>query len=81
MANKDLTQLEMFSLDEEKKKREKKPVSAGRGIIVARHVLIYIILGVLLLVAAVYIAGVEAGRNWKVDKIYREYIKEKQINE
>lgn len=76
---KNLTQLEMFPLDEEKKKKEKRHLPARRDIVIPWHVLMYIILGLMLLLAAIYIAGVETGRNWKVDKIYREYIKERKI--
>jgi hypothetical protein len=77
--SKDFTQLEMFPLDEEKKKKEKRHMPLHRDIAISWHVMIYIILGLLLLLAAIYIAGVETGRNWKVDKIYREYIKEKKV--
>lgn len=80
----DSTQLEMFSLGEEKKKKKKSYGTnklmlhcVEQNLVISRHLLIYLILGILVLFVIVYIAGVETGRNWKVDKIYKDYIKGK----
>ncbi len=77
---KDSEQLEMFSLEEKKKGRRKEKnnnkdiTRAERNIVISREILTYIILGILVIIIVVYIAGVEAGRRWKVEKIYKEYI-------
>lgn len=79
---KDSTQLDMFSLEgekEEKKKRE--AVSLEQRLSISKHTLIYFILGILILVVIVYIAGVERGRNWKVNKIYRDYIQSQKAGQ
>lgn len=65
-------QLEMFSLEEGRKK--KRTTYRGWEFPISRNVLIYIILGILFMLVAVYIAGVEVGRRWKVDQIYEKYI-------
>lgn len=76
----------MFSLEEKKKKgrkgkdNDKEIVRSERNIVISREMLIYIILGILLLFIVAYIAGVEAGRRWKVEKIYRDYIQGEKLN-
>ena len=75
---KDSAQLEMFSIEEEKKKKKKESSRVEQNFIISRHLSIYLILGILFLFVIVYIAGVERGRRWKVDRIYKEYIEEKK---
>ena len=75
---KNSTQMEMFSIGEDKKKKKKELTRVEQNLTISRHLLIYLILGILLLFAIIYIAGVETGRHWKVDKIYKDYIKEKK---
>jgi len=76
---KNSTQMEMFSLEEEKQKRKKEgSLNIEQNLTISRHLLIYLILGILVLFIIVYIAGVETGRHWKIDQIYKDYIKEKK---
>ena len=75
---KNSAQMEMFSIGEDKGKKKKEFISVNQNLTISRHLLIYLILGILVLFTIVYIAGVETGRRWKVDKIYKEYIKEKK---
>lgn len=77
---KDSTQLEMFSLGEEekkKKKRESLPLQSTLNI--SRRVLLYIVVGIIILLGIVYVAGVEQGRRWKIDRIYKNYILQGQV--
>ena len=68
-------QLEMFSLEkEERKKKKREEIGLSTNILVSRRVLLYVILGLIVLMGIVYILGVEQGRRWKIDHIYKRYI-------
>lgn len=73
----DPTQLEMFSLEkEERKKKKREEIGLSTNILVSRRGLLYVILGLIVLMGIVYILGVEQGRRWKIDQLYQRYILE-----
>lgn len=75
MTAKDSAQLEMFSLEgEEKKKRKRESLPLESTFTISRLVLLYIVVGIIILLGIVYVAGVEQGRRWKIDQIYKNYI-------
>jgi hypothetical protein len=77
---KDSTQLEMFSLEgEAKKKRKRESHPLQPAINISRRVLLYIVLGGIIIMGIVYVAGVEQGRRWKIDRIYKEYIQGQEL--
>ena len=77
---KDSTQLEMFSLgEEEKKKRKRESLPLQSTLNISRRVLLYIVVGIIILLGIVYVAGVEQGRRWKIDQIYKNYILQGQV--
>ena len=73
---KDPAQLEMFSLEgEEKKKKKRESLPLQSTLTISRRVLLYIVVGIIILLGIVYVAGVEQGRRWKIDQIYKSYIR------
>lgn len=73
---KDSAQLEMFSLEgEDKKKRKRESLPLQSTFIISRLGVLYIMVGIIILLGIVYVAGVEQGRHWKIERIYRDYIR------
>ena len=80
MTVKDPTQLEMFSLgEEEKKKRKRESLPLQSTLNISRRVLLYIVVGGIIFLGIVYVAGVEQGRRWKIDQIYKNYIQGERL--